>query len=67
MAYFSAKEDEGNGGNYISLKAGESKQVRMAWIVNEQDLSNLCLDLNQSMDVEGLTDSSNPGIVDIRQ
>ena len=67
MAYFSAKEDEGNGGNYISLKAGESKQVRMAWIVNEQDLSNLCLDLNQSMDVEGLTDSSKPGVVDIRQ
>lgn len=67
MTYYSAKEDEGNGGNYISLKAGESKQVRMAWIVNEQDLSNLCLDLNQSMDVEGLTNLSNTGIVDIRQ
>ena len=67
MTYYSAKEDEGNGGNYISLKAGESKQVRMAWIVNEQDLSNLCLDLNQCMDVAGLTDSFSPGIVDIHQ
>ncbi len=67
MKYYSATENEGNGGNYISLKAGESKQVRMAWIVNEQDLSNLCLDLNQCMDVAGLTDSFSPGIVDIHQ
>ena len=68
MTYYSATENEGNGGNYISLKAGESKQVRMAWIVNEQDLSNLCLDLNQCMDMAGLTeDYFKPGIVDIRQ
>ncbi len=68
MTYYSATENEGNGGNYISLKAGESKQVRMAWIVNEQDLSSLCLDLNQCMDMTGLTDGYfKPGIVDIRQ
>lgn len=45
MSYFSEK----NAGekNYIpALKAGESTQVVMAWIVNEPDLKNMYLNLN---------------------
>ena len=47
MTYNSISEDYGNGGNYISsLKPGESIQVNMAWIVNENDLNNMYLNLN---------------------
>ena len=46
MTYYSIKEDYGNGGNYIpSLKPGESVQADMAWIVNENDLDYLYLNL----------------------
>lgn len=46
MAYYSMKENYGNGGNYIaSLESGESIQVEMAWIVNETDLDNMYLSL----------------------
>lgn len=38
---------DGNGKNYISvLKPGESVTVNMAWIVNEQDIKNMYLNLN---------------------
>ena len=47
MDYYDVKEAYGNGSNYIpSLKAGESVQIHMAWIVNETDLQNLYLDLS---------------------
>lgn len=47
MTYYSVSEEYGNGGNYIpSLKAGESIQVNMAWIVNENDLDKMYLDFN---------------------
>lgn len=47
MTYFSAKEDYGDGGNYIaSLKPGESTEIEMAWIVNEDDLKDMYLNLN---------------------
>ncbi|MGI6094626.1 MAG: DUF4367 domain-containing protein [Lachnospiraceae bacterium] len=47
MTYCSVKEDYGNGGNYItSLKPGESMEVEMAWIVNENNLKDMYLNLN---------------------
>lgn len=47
MEYYDTREEFGNGGNYISsLGAGESKTVRMAWILNETDLDNLYLNLS---------------------
>lgn len=46
MTYFTMQEDYGNGGNYISLKPGESIKINMAWIVNEQDIKNMYLNLN---------------------
>lgn len=46
MKYCSVLDDYGNGGNYIpSLKPGESIQVDMAWIVNENDLDSMYLNL----------------------
>ncbi len=47
MVYYSVSENYGNGGNYISsIKPGESVQLNMAWIVNENDLKNLYLNVN---------------------
>lgn len=46
MTYSSIQEDYGNGGNYISLEPGESVKINMAWIVNEQDIKNMYLNLN---------------------
>lgn len=44
MAYSDVSEAYGDGGNYISsLKPGESIQVNMAWIVNENDLNDMYL------------------------
>lgn len=46
MTYFTPAVDYENGGNYISsLKPGESVQAAMAWIVNEEDLDHMYLDL----------------------
>ena len=46
MVYYSVSENYGNGGNYISsIKPGESVQLNMAWIVNENDLENLYLNV----------------------
>lgn len=69
MTYYSVSEDYGNGGNYISsLKPGESIQVNMAWIVNENDLDNMYLNLNGDGGAYEFSDSIlNTGLVDIRQ
>lgn len=49
MTYKSVSEDYGNGGNYIpSLKPNESIKVNMAWIVNENDLDNMYLNLSDA-------------------
>ena len=69
MTYSSVREDYGNGGNYISsLKPGESIQVNMAWIVNEDNLADMYLNL----DGEGSAYDFNggmleAGVVDIRR
>jgi hypothetical protein len=66
MDYYDAFEVYGNGGNYIaSLAAGESVTIRMAWIVNERDLSDLYLDL--SAYGSGMEFSEHTRLVDIRQ
>lgn len=59
----------GNGGNYISsLKPGESIQVNMAWIVNENDLNNMYLNLNGDGAAYEFSDSMlKTGLVDIYQ
>lgn len=69
MTYTSVSEDYGNGGNYISsLKPGESIQVNMAWIVNENDLDNMYLNLNNDGAAYEFSDSVlKEGLVDICQ
>ena len=69
MTYNSISEDYGNGGNYISsLKPGESIQVNMAWIVNENDLNNMYLNLNGDGGAYEFSDSMlKTGLVDIYQ
>lgn len=58
MTYYSVKEDYGNGGNYIdSLKPGESIQVEMAWIVNENNLKDMYLNLNGYGGINSIEDS----------
>ena len=69
MTYSSVREDYGNGGNYISsLKPGESIQVNMAWIVNENNLADMYLNLNGEGGAydfgEGMLEA---GVVDIRK
>ncbi len=68
MTYSSVREDYGNGGNYISsLKPGESIQVNMAWIVNENDLADMYLNLDGEGGAydfnEGMLEA---GVVDIK-
>lgn len=69
MAYSSVSEDYGNGGNYIpSLRPGESIQVNMAWIVNENDLDNMYLNLNGDGRAYEFSDSMlKAGVVNICQ
>ena len=69
MTYSSVWEDYGTGGNYISsLKPGESIQVNMAWIVNENDLADMYLNLDGEGSAydfgEGMLEA---GVVDIRK
>ena len=69
MTYSSVREDYGNGGNYISsLKPGESIQVNMAWIVNEDNLADMYLNLDGEGSAydfnEGMLEA---GVVDIRK
>lgn len=68
MGYYSMQEAYGNGGNYIpSLKAGESVQIEMAWIVNENELSDLYLNLDGSGSSFEFADSTlQTGVVEIR-
>ena len=66
MKYNSEAEKYNDGGNYISsLKPGESIQVNMAWIVNEEDIENMYLNFsgNEYDFTECLLDT---GVVDIR-
>ena len=69
MRYYSVSENYGNGRNYISvLKPGENIQVNMAWIVNEDDLENLYLNVNGDGSSSAFSDSMlKDGVVDIRQ
>ena len=69
MTYSSVSEDYGNGENYItSLKPGESIQVNMAWIVNENDLNNMYLNLSGDGAAYEFSDSMlKTGLVDIYQ
>lgn len=69
MTYSSVSENYGNGGNYIpSLKPGESIQVNMAWIVNENELDNMYLNLNGDGGAYEFSDSMlKAGLVDICQ
>lgn len=69
MAYYSIAEDYGNGGNYISsIQPGESIQVAMAWIVNENELPYMYLNLNSEGAALEFTDSVlESGVVDICQ
>ena len=69
MTYCSVQDDYGKGKNYIpSLKPGESVQVNMAWIVNEDNLADMYLNLDGeggSYDFnEGMLEA---GVVDIRK
>ena len=46
MVYYNVSENYGNGGTYISsIKPDESVQLNMAWIVNENNLENLYLNV----------------------
>ena len=68
MTYYSIAEDYGNGGNYISsIAPGESIQVTMAWIVNENELPYMYLNLNSEGAALEFTDSVlESGVMDIR-
>lgn len=46
MQYASHREDYGNGGNYFSLEPGESIEIQMGWIVNENELEDMYLSLS---------------------
>ncbi len=69
MTYYSIAEDYGNGGNYISsIAPGESIQVAMAWIVNENELPYMYLNLNSEGAALEFTDTVlGFGVADIRQ
>lgn len=69
MVYYSVSENYGNGGNYISsIKPGESVQLNMAWIVNENDLENLYLNVTgDGASYEFSENILKNGLVDIRK
>lgn len=69
MTYYSVYEEYGEGRNYIpSLKPGESIQVNMAWIVNEDVLDNMYLNLSNTGGAYEFSDSmSKVGVVNICQ
>ena len=69
MVYYSISENYGNGGNYISsIKPGESVQLNMAWIVNENDLKNLYLNVTgDGASYEFSEYILKKGLVDIRK
>lgn len=67
MAYSDVSEDYGNEGNDIpSLAPGKSIQIHMAWIVNENQLDHLYLNLNGDGNAFAFNDTlTRSGIVDI--
>lgn len=68
MCYASIFEDYGNGGNYIpSLEPGESVQLSLAWIVNEDELPHMFLDVTNIGSVFFNESVLETGLVDIRQ
>lgn len=68
FTYSDVSENYGNGGNYIpSLAPGKSIQIHMAWIVNENQLDHLYLNLNGDGNAFAFNDTLTiSGIVDIR-
>lgn len=68
MRYGSVREDYG-GSNYISsLQPGESVDVSMAWIVNENDLDKMYLNLSTFGGAVEFTEGAlETGVVDVRQ
>ena len=69
MVYYNVSENYGNGGNYISsIKPDESVQLNMAWIVNENDLENLYLNVTgDGASYEFSENILKNGLVDIRK
>ena len=69
MEYKSVSDNYGNGGNYIaSIKPGESVQLNMAWIVNENDLDHLYLNLSgDGATYEFSEEMLKNGLVEIRK
>ncbi|MDO4616104.1 MAG: hypothetical protein Q4B03_01445 [Lachnospiraceae bacterium] len=64
--YSTVTDDYGDGGNYIpELKAGESVQIHMAWIVNETEAEHLYLSLTDGEGFEFTDAMINDGLVDI--
>lgn len=68
MTYSSVTDDYGNGRNYIpTLKPGESIQVNMAWLVNENDLDYMYLNLNGDGSALEFSDAAlSVGLVDVQ-
>ena len=68
MRYGSVRENYG-GSNYIlSLRPGESIDVSMAWIVNENDLDKMYLNLSTyGGNLEFTEGALETGVVDIRR
>ena len=66
MQYFESQNDIGK--NYISsLAAGESTQVKVAWIVNEEDLDRMYLEVSGSGADLTAEDTEQALLVDVRQ
>ena len=66
MEYYGSQND--NGKNYISsLAAGESAQVNVAWIVNEEDLGRMYLEVSGFGTDLTEEDAEQAVLVDVRQ
>ena len=66
MQYYECQNDIGK--NYISsLAAGESTQVKVAWIVNEEDLGRMYLEVSGSGADLTAEDAEQAVLVDVRQ
>lgn len=66
MQYYGSQND--NGKNYISsLAAGESTEVNVAWIVNEDDLGRMYLEVSGSGADLTEEDAEQAVLVDVRQ
>lgn len=66
--YYDVRDEESNGGNYITnLQPGETAVVHMGFLVNADELDYLYLDLAQGSELAFSDISLNVGYVDIRQ